>query len=364
MPYFTSPSLETFSVTSLPCCFSNPIDQVVFLRPLSGVIIRIMDKSSANRLPPLPVDRERLEFENLAPIIESMRAGTYTPSVSKKEIDAVTEKAVRLFFDDETKEGQDAQETARNLWERLKVERNALVAIFISEIWNAPASADERSALARKDGGYAAKIDAARELFETQTFRWFSESDKHGASLRPLVRRFEEMIVLRDRLTRGESPTTFIYRGISTAQEAAANLPRIVLAKVEEAGLPLSGKEKLEIVRRAYRNLGITLASMNQSLSPLLMESFWQDDSLFFLEQGDDGVYVLKIHRDRMMGLRDFQGTPVFERLPFGETTRCPAMYPTGGHPPVVPEFFKWALEILENSDEFRSDPEAPADAS
>lgn len=322
-----------------------------------------MDKSSANRLPPLPVDREKLEFENLGPVIESMRAGTYTPSVSKEEIDAVTEKAVHHFSDDETKEGKDAKEAVSKLWESLKVERNALVAIFISEIWNAPASADERSALARKDGGYAAKIDAARKLFETQTFRWFSESNKHDASLKPLVQRLEDMIVLRDRLTRGESPTTFIYRGISTAQDAAANLPRIVLAKVEEAGLSLSGKEKLEIVRRAYRNLGITLASMNQSFSPQLMESFWKDDSLFFLEQGDDGVYVLKIHRDRMMNLQDYWGTPIFERPPFGETTRCPAMYPTGGHPPVVPEFFKWALEILENSDEFRNDPEARSDA-
>ncbi|MBY0110665.1 hypothetical protein K2Y00_01535 [Patescibacteria group bacterium] len=242
----------------------------------------------------------------------------------------------------------------------LKPEKNALLAIFTSQIWNEPEFVEDRARLLRYNAAIAQKLSALGALFSEACVRWIESEEARSPLYASMIARFKEIYGFTNSTRPHTIPdrviTEVVMSGMSTAEIAAMNLADIVISHcedLEEKGEVVDRDEALRAIQRAYRNIGIMLARMNQNVSVPLMDELWSDPSYFELRE-EGGEYVLYlIPTDRLKEMKTEEGELVWETMRYGDTTACPAMYGAGEHGPVITEFFQTAVELIGSSNDF-----------
>lgn len=307
----------------------------------------------SERLRPLPIDPSELELEeDLTPTIEAILAGTYKPLVSEEEMAEVQENSKRKHeikgWDEPNPPGV---EKARALWKKIKAERNAHVAIYNSEVWNHPGFAAERQDIVAADVPLHEKLELAKKSYMHAIARWFSAQELKGAEapLAPQIARFERLTRFRDYVFETDNPARHIQRGIGTAVQVADGLIKTIETEAAKQDIDLSHGRLEKIAARAFRNIGMVLANTNIEVGPEIIRQAFDTPDLFRLTREADD-YVLTMDPEVLAWTANLKGESIFGKR-YGKTTRCPAMYRINGHAAVIPEYFKWVLEIIKSSD-------------
>lgn len=311
---------------------------------------------------PFPIPPEKVR--DLKDDIAALMAGTYTVPAAHTFYNLVAHMhglQTRL-----TNEGVPPEEASEKLLDdftelthALKPEKNALLAIFTSQIWNEPEFVEDRARLLRANGGTIQKLNMLSTLFIEAGLRWIESTEAKSPPYASMIMRFKEIHgfaeskhprTLEDRVV-----MDLVGSGMSTAEIAAVHLAHIVIQKcvdLEKQDVHVSREQALAAIQRAYRNIGVMLARMNQNVSVVVMDELWSDPAHFELRQEGD-EFVLYLLPDRLPDIKTESGESVWKTMRYGETTSCPAMYAVGEHSAVIPEFFKTALELVESANDF-----------
>lgn len=311
---------------------------------------------------PFPLEQEPIV--DLKPIIAGLLAGTYAPKpeltregLEKQLLALRAETKKSIQSPKETEELERLQVQGRRLREALKPELGALTAIVTSEIWNDPTFLEERSALLKSPLPLTQKFEYMGEIFVGATKRWFATQEKTPVPhLVPILARLKdalwyELSGAETDFFRSSGPA-HIKQGIGTARQVAHNLAVMVMTKateLDERGTRLSQEQVYGAIERAYYKIGVRLASMNVNYAVPFMDALWKNPSMFELRE-KDGIYTLYILPDKLNTLMDEDGKNLWETQLHGETTKCPAMYGVGDHGAVIPEYFRYSLELMKSS--------------
>ncbi|MEK9160508.1 MAG: hypothetical protein AAB440_00520 [Patescibacteria group bacterium] len=317
---------------------------------------------SFNEGKPFPIPPEKVR--DLKEDISRLMAGTYEIPATHTFVNlcaymhTLTNQLTAQGLSDEAF-SKALNEEFQDAVEALKPEKNALLAIFTSQIWNESEFVEDRARLIRYNGMMTQKLNMLGALFVEACIRWIESPEAKSPPYASMITRFKEIVgfseskfpeMLSERIVM-EVTTS----GMSTAEIAAANLASIVMSKCEELenqGTVVSRDKVLTAIQRAYRNIGVMLARMNQNVSVPIMDELWSDPSYFELRE-EGGEYVLYLLPERLPDITIDDGKSVWKTMRYGETTSCPAMYAVGEHSAVVPEFFKTAVELIGSANDF-----------
>lgn len=303
--------------------------------------------------PALPVPKERFALEaDIGPLIEKMTSGTYVPETPSADIEKLMAEAGPDYLFGRDPKDPVFHKRILDLWNGLKPERNALIAIAISGAWNDGRFAEERERLLKAAVPFETKMMAVTDAFSQAVTRWLKGA-RGDERLKPLAGRLDLIAAFMARTLRPDSTDFMIIRGADTANNVAVNLVTEIRRLEKKLGAPLTAGQFSRAVSRAFRSFGIPFASLNVGFGPSLIEQLFKTPSAFSLDK-DGEEYVLKADRTAMSQLVAWDKKPVMDRTNSGETTRCPAMYQVEGHPAVIPEYLKWAEEALKGASDFR----------
>lgn len=295
-----------------------------------------------------------LQHTNLTPVIRAIRNGEYTSEINDQELD----KKFQIWSTDGELTPQ--YEVAAALWDRLKIERNALSAIFAQEVWaNGFRRRTNFRPVSDQSSYWKLVLDTEKvmddAIQEWQTIRDDRLKWRQGEydTLDRAYDRYKKMVLYgaANEVIKVSSPGEYLSAGISTAGKTSWGLIR----KVEHLskGLDLSIAEKVAIIEEAYPKVIPIVASLNQDIGiPILRAwGFRQDtasDQEYFSLVEKDGKYSLVLDHEAMMQITDSRGRLVFQKQSETETTWCPARYSEPGEPDIIKEHFEWILSIAE----------------
>jgi|GEM_PF-3131275 len=300
---------------------------------------------------PFPFAAE--EVRDIRSEIDAVQAGTYSPeerysSVALEQMyDRTYQFVTRARHQFKTSEEEAFSKEVISYLEGLKPEANALSAIILSQIWNDPEFVRARQEIATATDTAFARLKETKNQFDQACMLWFARQQDPSAPSHAIALRHVQISNLKGLVVPGINSIALITGGMGTAQDAAFHLARIVIQKrdgLKQEGIALTREQTLEMIRRAYRNIGFMLARMDLNDANLLTKVLWAP--------GNEGMFELREVEGSYVLFLDPNKVPELFKKRFGETTTCPAMYPVGDSPAVVPEFFKFAMGILEISPE------------
>ena len=299
--------------------------------------------------PDFPVPREEIKIEaDLDPIIEGLLDGTFVPVLSNEEMENIIDRAFDpALASDELYDGLNEALAS------LLPERNGLVAILISRVWYTPAFEPARKKLAQEEGPLEAKLARSEYLFQRVIDYWFDFQEELGeeSECYVFIERLQELLNFVP--SNKKRAVELVKEGAGTANDTVKLMINMTLAKEAELGIILTKEEFDYTVERALFKGGTILASMQQNTTVNLLEVL--EPKHFRFEKEAKG-YALKLIRDELPHLKDREGVLIFGKEHEKDRTRCPGLYPVGDKPPVIPAYFKWAMEMIRSTPK----PEVP----
>lgn len=310
--------------------------------------------------------QRRTPENDISPLIDKIEAGTYKPGIS----DRVIGRLANAFPSRDPETGAQSlgalrawQDRARILRDKLKTERNAIIAAMLPKVWEHV-----------KDSWERVELEAEHEVFRDDLrVRQFNDAVDfqdlvYGHFAQYLIQWRIECMRKLDRLERAKTPrgewpphikafarfkkmmglykdlngapmdeASFIARGVGTATHAVWSLIELVpkLARAKNPPLTLTPEQINGAVKSAYGPLITMLASTNVEIGPLLLKGLGTpegarigfDPKNFTLTPDGNGGYKLVFDHGALEKIVDEHGRKVLDKIPTSRTTWCPVRY-------------------------------------
>lgn len=333
--------------------------------------------------------QRRDEEHDLSRLIDSIESG-------KKYRKAVSDKIIRRVAGEFPERGSDGKynlaelilwnKRASILQDKLKPERNAIIASVLPTIWknikkkwNETVVREASHEIYRDDKRVRQFNDAAdfKDLvynsFVPHLVSWRVQSE---TALRQLERdgvpkekwpapirafeRFQTMLSLhRTHLGAPIDEAAFIARGVGTATFVTWSLIALVpkLAKEHKPPLTLTPQEILDIIRTGYGPLITVFSSMNIEVGPELIRGLadpidarvgFDSKNFALLKDEKTEKYKLWFDHSALEKIVDDQGRKIIDRVPKSGTSWCPVRYTARGEVDVMRDFFEHCLSLAE----------------
>jgi hypothetical protein len=313
----------------------------------------------------VPIERRHVQNRlSLSNIIEQISDGSYESIATPETLAALTPKPDH--FDNRTVELQQVAE----FWEETgKPERLALTSILINAVWH-----DDQFQQARDNFTPIEDVRLDKQmgdLFMQATVRVLGsiKADPNHphyltyTRLKTFTDWSDAAIfkVFHIYAFKNNSPEQEIIKGIYTAQHVAWGLIDIFVRKMQEKNLTLTNDQTENILKRAFRNIGIVLASLHKDITVEVIAQMSSTDAKTGMP-----YYLIPEYFDlvkdtsKPSGIGSPQWTLIMnptKAIPvindavtdhnastFQTTTRCPAMYGIGDHQPPITEYLQWIL--------------------
>jgi hypothetical protein len=319
----------------------------------------IVDQNEAKEL----IRNQMTDRVDLSSTINAIKEGTYSPVVPRSDLDTKFNVWVSSGGFDMNEE---EREKALEVWDKLKIERNACIAIFVDEAWQS--FHDQRTGFnygsqRHWDINVANNLmNDTQQLFDTALNEWKKARDgrlekpkSEWDALDVAYDRYRAIIDFGDRntMTREDDASTFIQRGVATAANTIWSLIELVPQLSEKKNLNLDGEQIMETIKKGYGPIILQFASMNKKISVPLLNALTFDGigfkpEYFDLIDSGNGGYKLTIDHNQIMQLKDREGNIILRNQPSTETTWCPARYTSANGKDIIKEYFEWCLDLTK----------------
>lgn len=310
--------------------------------------------------------QRRTPDSDLFSLIDKIEAGTYKPAISDRAIGRLANAFPEL---DPTTNTRNLgallvwQDRARIMRDKLKPERNAIIAAMLPKVWEhakarwSSVESEAGNEIFRDDARVKQFNDAAdfQDLvyghFVLYLVQWRIECARKLDRLEkaktprgqwpPHIKafaRFQKMMGLyKSQNGVPMDEASFIARGVGTATYAIWSLIELVpkLARAKEPPLVLSNEQINDAVRSAYGPLITMLSSTNIEIGPLLLKGLGNkedprvgfDLKNFTLLSDGKGSYKLVFDHNALEKIVDDGGRKMLDQIPNSRTTWCPVRY-------------------------------------
>lgn len=340
------------------------------------------------------LDSRMADRVDLLPIMEAIENGSFESPVPDE-----------LFTADI------GTETAKQTWDQLKTEKNALVALFIQEIWNEfkqvrinilngdridkgieKELTDKTGKLEKwknKVIGYfnfiirnnlrgnfqdddqfiqQQRILRYTSLISQETFnaaikKWQIKHREKLAgdpanlnNLDQAYQRYCQIIQFghQQNLTLSGDEKYDIEQGIVTARETIYGLFELVPKVLKLKGIPLTADNVRAVILNSYGPFVQRFASLHNYIAIPLLKALRVGshgngfNPQFFDITSQNDSFKLTIDHSILMNAKDKSGHPILEKQLTSDTTWCPARYADGETKDVIREYFEWCFQLAD----------------
>ncbi len=308
---------------------------------------------------------------NLSPIMLSLLEDTFQSSISDQELE-------RTIYEKKDEATSEQLADAKRIWDELKSERNALVALFTEEIWesfstqrNLVLMGEKQSrklvqdpwALLNHREGITDPVDfyytVTKDVFKKAIDDWEEgkTNDSGQTRLDILYQRLRKIITFgrshsftKDEYTPGE----FIHLGANTMIDVTWALIDVIPKVLKRDGLPMTTEVMVQALERSYGGLVGLLSSMHKDIGVSLLKNLrnspadYHFNPKFFHVTKELQGYQLQVDHSVFLQATTYDGTLTLDQTHLDATTWCPAKYSQGEEKDVIREAFEWCVEIAK----------------
>lgn len=278
--------------------------------------------------------------EDISPLIDAFRNGTFSPTHSKEELMAFTP----------------GHPDTDALWEgELKRERFAIETLFISELW--PKYVSYRAA--HEDSFYSnvtalkdsSKLllelqKASYTIFESVLDAWVSQYERQSASTLhtsgPLDAAYDRLKTITEfgakhfYIGANQAPSVLISEGFNTGINVTWSLLELATSLAKREGVVLTDEETIRAVKGAYGPIIAMSMNMNDEVSTRMLGQMMvlpegaQEphfiEEYFDLKKNKKGEYVIVPNTEKMHAITNpLTGQAYLDTTPGSATIGCPA---------------------------------------